>query len=50
MRKYVTLILTEVDEKPAVALALVLGENHYTGDIVFLLAVLLLVGNTEAKL
>lgn len=49
MRKYVNPILTEIDEKPAVALTLVLGKNHYTGDIVFLLAVLFLVENTEAK-
>jgi hypothetical protein len=49
MRKYVNTILTEIDEKPAVALTLVLGKNHYTGDIVFLLAVLFLVENKKAS-
>lgn len=42
-------ILTEIDEKPAIALTLVLGKNHYTGNVVFLLAVFFLVEKTEAK-
>lgn len=49
MRKYVNAILTEIDEKSAVALTLVLGKNHYARDIVFLLAMLFLVEKTEAK-
>lgn len=47
MRNYV--ILTEIDEKPAIALTLVLGKNHYTGNVVFLLAVFFLVEKIEAK-
>lgn len=39
--------LTEIDEEPAVALALVLGKNHYAGNVVLLLAVLLLVRERE---
>lgn len=42
-------ILTEIDEKPAIALTLVLGKNHYTGNVVFLLAVFFLVEKIEAK-
>lgn len=49
MSNYVTIILTEIDEKPAIALALVLGKNHYTGNVVLLLAVLFLVEKTKAK-
>lgn len=49
MRKYVNAILTEIDEKSAVALTLVLGKNHYARDIVFLLTMLFLVEKTEAK-
>jgi hypothetical protein len=49
MRKYVNKILTEIDEKPAIALTLVLGKNHYTGNVVFLLAVLFLVEKTKAN-
>ena len=44
---YVTIILTEIDEKPPIALALVLGKNHYTGNVIFLLTVLFLVKKTK---
>lgn len=43
----VKVILTEVNEEPAIALTLVLGKNHYTGNVVLLLAVLLLVEKRE---
>lgn len=49
-RLYVNKILTEIDEKPAIALALVLWENHYTRDVVFLLAVLFLVEKVRGKI
>lgn len=42
-------LLTEIDEEPAVALALVLGKNHDAGNVVFLLAVLLLVKEGERE-
>lgn len=48
MSSYVTIILTEIDEKPPIALALVLGKNHYTGNVIFLLTVLFLVEKTKA--
>lgn len=47
MSSYVTIILTEIDEKPPIALALVLGKNHYTGNVIFLLTVLFLVEKTK---
>ena len=43
MRNDIIIILTEIDEKPAIALTLVLGKNHYAGNVVLLLAVLFLV-------
>lgn len=43
------MMLTEINEEPAIALALVLGKNHYAGNVVLLLAVLLLVKGRKRK-
>lgn len=43
---YVTIILTEIDEKPPIAFA-ILGKNHYTGNVILLLTVLFLVKKTK---
>lgn len=49
IRNDIIIILTEIDEKPAIALTLVLGKYHYTGNIVFLLTVFFLAKKMEIK-
>ena len=46
---YESVVLTKVDEKPAITLALILWHCQYAGYVIFLLAVLLL-KVTENKL